>query len=271
MSVNLRGLTIEIKPTFLVFAGLMAALGMAPEFAALFLFAALHEAAHMAAGAASGLRVSRVSAAPFGLSAELPGFEELRLFQRLFILASGPALNLICAATARLISGDGFAVRLNLALALFNALPALPLDGGRIALAALSGRFGALNANRAAAAAGRLTCAALAAAGLVQAVLFPYNISLLIMSVYIFKRLRAESAAVVFDFYRDAVLENKKARTARLYPVRHYFAGPGVTAGACLNKISRDNYCVFVINGEYVGEERVAEAAGEKGLNAVIS
>jgi len=57
--------------------------------------------------------------------------------------------------------------RLSLDLALFNCLPALPLDGGRVARAALAARVGAGRATRTLARAGRLLALALAVHGAV--------------------------------------------------------------------------------------------------------
>ncbi len=106
---------------------------------ALLLSAALHEGGHLCACCCLGVRVRAVRITFCG--AELLLEELQRPLQRLTVAAAGPAVNLLCAFAvalafpqmpwAQLFAGA------NLILGLFNLLPILPLDGGRILLALL--------------------------------------------------------------------------------------------------------------------------------------
>ena len=103
---------------------------------------------------------------PLGGTAHLVGeFRSWKAEAR--VALAGPAASaLLCAAAAGAsyaARGEpfggtwlGFFARINGALALFNSLPAYPLDGGVVLKAFLSSRWGALPANRAAAFVGQV-------------------------------------------------------------------------------------------------------------------
>lgn len=81
----------------------------------------------------------------------------------------------------------------NGALALFNLLPAYPMDGGRILKALLEIKMGPLEATRIAASVGRF----FAIAGAIWAILPPFDPGLLIVAGFIFMGASAEEAAAV--------------------------------------------------------------------------
>ena len=104
--------------------------------------------------------VARMSAMPRGPTDEI------------LIAAAGPAVSLALAggfALPWLVTGlplFGELATVNAILGLFNLLPALPMDGGRIFRAALEGRMGHLGATRLAATVARWLAAAMGVVGL---------------------------------------------------------------------------------------------------------
>jgi len=108
----------------------------------------LHEAGHYAAAHKMKLPVSQIEITPFGGSMQIALADALPPVQAFFLSASGPAMNCICLFAgiwARIylfpasqwllctLSFHTFMLTLNL-------LPVLPLDGGRMLLAFLSGK-----------------------------------------------------------------------------------------------------------------------------------
>jgi Zn-dependent protease len=133
----------------------------------------IHELSHCAVARAFGLSVRRIILYPLG------GFSEIERepptpLQEFAVSAAGPAISLVLAGLAALVTRvvpDGLPnllidqlFRANLLVAIFNLLPGLPLDGGRIFRAAiwrLTGR--PVSATIAAAWAGRVLAVALVA------------------------------------------------------------------------------------------------------------
>lgn len=136
-------------PTLLVLATL-ATLG-------LFASIVLHELAHAVAAHAFGLRVNRITLFLFGGVAELES-EPLNGISEFWIAIAGPLASLglalafwglgvpavLLGLPQALQSVVGYLAAVNLLLALFNMLPAFPMDGGRVLRAWLWQRNGDL-------------------------------------------------------------------------------------------------------------------------------
>jgi Zn-dependent protease len=200
-----RGISIRVHPTFaLVFVwvayqwGISAGAGLTGAvFGSLVLLAVfgcvlLHEIAHAAVALRNGLSVRDITLLPFGGVARV---EQARLSPRVetAVAVAGPVMNLIIAAAlsplvllvaaarhldhpvmillyADEISVAGFILYIwiaNILLALFNLIPAFPMDGGRILRAGLTLFRDRFTATRISVAIGQLFAAVLICAGFV--------------------------------------------------------------------------------------------------------
>jgi len=95
-----------------------------------------HELGHWIAVSLSGEKVFSLRLEVFGLCMETTPFSRRR--EEIFCLAAGPVCGMLWGAVAFCMKGAwaGKSAAVSLGLNLFNLLPALPLDGGRILLAA---------------------------------------------------------------------------------------------------------------------------------------
>jgi stage IV sporulation protein FB len=162
-------------------AGLIEALYLVALFASVL----LHELGHALVSKKYGIRTLEIVMFPIGGVARLE--RNPRPKQELWIAMAGPAVNLLIAAAivgwlaARnelpairemAAAGSSLWMRIaggNLILALFNLLPAFPMDGGRILRSILAVRRPEDEATRIAAAAGRLLAIGMGLWGLVSA------------------------------------------------------------------------------------------------------
>ncbi|WP_438009842.1 site-2 protease family protein [Sorangium sp. So ce321] len=181
--------------------GAQGALFGAALMLALFACVALHELGHSLVARRFGLTVREILLLPIGGVAMLVGRPERPLHELLIALA-GPAVNVALAAVLLLVNGVlGFLPGLielgaasgpslqtallwllgaNVALAVFNMIPALPLDGGRVLRAGLSMAVGPARATSAAAAIGQVIAVALFAFALLSGHLVLAFISVLV-------------------------------------------------------------------------------------------
>ncbi|HTN83026.1 MAG TPA: site-2 protease family protein [Sorangium sp.] len=181
--------------------GAQGALFGAALMLALFACVALHELGHSLVARRFGLTVREILLLPIGGVAMLVGRPERPLHELLIALA-GPAVNVALAAALLLVNGVlGFLPGLtelgaasspslqtallwllgaNMALAVFNMIPALPLDGGRVLRAGLSMAVGPARATSAAAAIGQVIAVALFAFALLSGHLVLAFISVLV-------------------------------------------------------------------------------------------
>lgn len=171
----------------------------------LFLCVLLHEYGHALTARRFGIRTRHITLLPIGGLALLESMPTDPKKEILVALA-GPAVNLVIAAAAFLLlqvappgmtvpgmAGLGFLEALiaaNLTLAIFNLLPAFPMDGGRVLRAALSFRMDRLRATQIAANLGKVLAGGLALWGLMG------NPVLILIAAFVWIGGGAEAAAL---------------------------------------------------------------------------
>ncbi len=152
--------------------GLVAGLLAVGFVLSVFACVALHEFGHAGAAAYFGIGTIDITLLPIGGVARLQNLPD-KPYQELVVALAGPAVNFVIASmliplvmfgqlsAARQVAGVGelsFLEQLlaaNLILAIFNLLPAFPMDGGRVLRSLLAMRMGHLRATEIAARAGR--------------------------------------------------------------------------------------------------------------------
>ncbi|MEX2588284.1 MAG: site-2 protease family protein [Actinomycetota bacterium] len=169
---------------------------------------ALHELGHALQAAKEGMRIHDITLWLFGGVARFQGMFPTAAAE-LRIAVAGPVVSLLLAglfAAARVALGSAawaveiagvvdYLARINLLLALFNLIPALPLDGGRILRAWLwrtSGSF--VKATRLASGAGRAFAYALMALGAVSLVFWStlQGIWFVLLGIFLWRAALAE-------------------------------------------------------------------------------
>jgi len=166
----------------------------------------LHEFGHALAARRYGIKTKHITLLPIGGVAQLESMPESPK-QELIVAIAGPAVNFVIVAilypfvyhqslepeSLANITPGNFLVYLftiNIVLAVFNLIPAFPMDGGRVLRALLSFSFGRAKATRIAATLGQFL-----AFGFVLLGLF-YNPFLVLIGVFIFLGAQSENAMV---------------------------------------------------------------------------
>jgi len=188
---SVAGTAIRIHVTFLLFlawifgvsyvsGGAAAAWSGLIFMVLLFLCVLLHEFGHIFTARRFGVMTPDVILLPIGGVARLERIPE-KPSEEFLIAIAGPAVNVAIAALLILFAGanldpshfvsieSGLAERLaivNVFLALFNLIPAFPMDGGRVLRALLAARFGYVRATEIAASIGQFVAFLLGFIGL---------------------------------------------------------------------------------------------------------
>ncbi|MEZ0320957.1 MAG: site-2 protease family protein [Thermus sp.] len=172
--------------------GLLAALG-------LFLSVLLHELGHALAARRFGVETRRITLWLLGGVAQMERIPK-EPAKELTIALAGPAVSLVLALFFHLVQSPGGALGflthylalVNLMLALFNLLPALPLDGGRVYRALLAWRKPYILATRQALALSQAVALALGLLGLLA-----FNPFLILIALFVYMASRAEAEATL--------------------------------------------------------------------------
>jgi len=143
----------------------------------------IHELAHIGMVKITGGKVNKVKLSLVGFSAWVHKIDK----HRYMIYLAGPLINAAIAFGA-LTLGQSDIFIINIVLCGFNLLPVFPLDGGRIAQLFLGNRIGIIRANRVLIKVGIVVGGILMGFGLVQVVLYPWNMTLLCAGFYIRKK-----------------------------------------------------------------------------------
>ena len=174
LELRLGGVRLRLHPLALLMPLLAMRLGPPGETAALLAALSCHEAAHLVAAKLLGVRVNALTLFPFGGSMDIGNPYALSPGRLFAVTLAGPLGNLLAVLGASALAQAGWlgprafldALGANLMLMLFNLLPALPLDGGRMLYALLAPKLGRNRAARIGEIAGYGAAAALAALAL---------------------------------------------------------------------------------------------------------
>ena len=150
MGLSIGRTRLRVHPLSLLFPLTACLLGAGQDAAALSLGLLAHEGAHLLAARCLGVGVSQLQIMPIGGAMQMENPYAIRPSRLLVVAAAGPlgsaSVIVLGAALAHwgLLSPGFFMdlTRVNLALLLFNLLPVLPLDGGRMLYAVLCPRIG---------------------------------------------------------------------------------------------------------------------------------
>lgn len=205
-----RGVRIKISWAFLVVTGLFVLLERLPEMLMLFGIVVVHEMAHVAVALRFGQRVEEIELLPFGGVARVESPLELNPAVERTVAIAGPLTNFMLFGVGYVVFTYldwnlvwiRFFMQANAALGLFNLLPALPLDGGRILRASLAERLGFGRATECAVKLGKGLSLVLMIIGSFGLATGLFNVSLMVMSIFIFAAAKKEQANAFFVLFR---------------------------------------------------------------------
>jgi Zn-dependent protease len=266
---TVAGIDVRIHISFLVLVALVALGSTAPGgpgvvpglawLTALFACVVAHEIAHGVVARRLGIPVLEIELLPIGGVSKLarppddPGTE-------LRIAVAGPAASVglaigfaVSAGLAGVtlwppdLYGGGFLARLawvNLLLAAFNLVPALPLDGGRVLRAGLEERVGRARATLLAARTSRILAVGMVAAGAV------FNVWLIVIGVFVYLgSWTEERAAAVHEQVKDLRIRDVMISGPLTLPADL----PAARAGEALRRTAQREFPVVGADGGLAG------------------
>ncbi len=260
LPVYLRLLQISAPPELLqgptpYLLGLLAALG-------LFLSVLIHELGHALTARAYGVQTREITLWLLGGVAQLEHIPRSRGAEAVIAIA-GPIVSVLLSGLFGLLRGLvpsaaegqfllGYLSFVNLSLALFNLLPALPLDGGRILRSLLALNKPYLEATRTAVAISKVAAFALGLLGL-----FIGNLFMLLIAFFIFMAASAEAEQAVLNRTLEGLLV-RDLMTREVSSV-----APSLSVAELLEKMMQERHVGYPV----VEEGRLLGLIGLEDLN----
>ena len=215
---KIAGVKIRFNIFFLVLCLIYTLLGMGIEILVIIAAVLIHEVAHAIMGKVLGIKVLEIELLPFGGQAKLEDFTGLEPGKEIYIALAGPLISLSVAAAFYFLGlGEkydyvNYVIKINLLLGLFNLLPALPLDGGRILRSLLSSVKGFRQATAISANIGKFLAVIIAVYGVYLIYAENYGVNFILIGCLLYWAAYREKNLLMFAFMRYLV--NKKGELA---------------------------------------------------------
>lgn len=250
-----RGINFIVNDFFILLLLAYGMLGVLAQAVLIFLIVLLHELAHVLAARHYGLQVREVELYPFGGVARLDGMLEISPAVEARVALAGPMSNFFMLAVALALQQnfnlDGLAYKLfakaNFTMAIFNLLPVLPLDGGRILRAVWSRKIGLTEATWRTALWGRYLAVLLALAGCVGLFFHFNDLNMIITAVFIYLAALKHEEATVYLFLRYLLRKHQELEKLGVLPLKQLVVTCSTTIKKVLPKFSPGNYHMLII------------------------
>lgn len=261
-----------LLPLLWLIAGIGGISRMLSALCALF----LHECGHLTAARLCGADVSEMEITPLGGVISLENPDALTGGRRFLVASFGPLFSLLGCLLAPALFASGAAsfafcasfAKASLLLLLFNLLPVLPLDGGRMAEAALGRFFPDRTVTRALVYAAEALAVLLCAVSLYFAFQGKLILSPAFCGLYLIYVSTADGRRCTARYVTALIARRQKLDNRGVIPVEAVAAGAGMPVGALLRRLSPGKYhIIFVLSPDGVtwrgtiGEKELCETA----------
>lgn len=216
---KIAGVGFRLNLLVLLLGIVYCCLGLSHEILLVLAAVLVHEIAHTIVALMLGIRVQEIELLPFGGQATIEDFTGLEPEKEVYMALAGPLISLSLAAFFYFLEQKNlnwqmdFFINVNLFLGLFNLLPALPLDGGRVLRGVLSPLMGYRKSTHIAAFAGVFVGLAVSAYGVYLTWTTLTGANYIIIGVILIWAARKEDKLLAYSFMRFLV--NKKGELSK--------------------------------------------------------
>lgn len=261
MEFKIQGIRIKIHWAFLAMLGVYVVLGLGVQAVFIFSLVIGHEAAHLLTAKAYGFKVEGMELFPFGGAAYSNDIFEGRKWEESVIALAGPLFNLMLMFGVQFLRwnswwGGAMAadfLRFNFWLAAFNLLPVLPLDGGRVVRALLTGTFGFVKVTKLLAWAGKWLGLILGILGIVSTVSVGFsaeaqgNLYFVLLGAFFWLAGNKELGAARITFLRQLTHKKEELMRKGLMPSRWLTVYENTPVVRVVETLTPDSYALIAL------------------------
>jgi len=265
---KIAGVELVMNNWFIGLIALFAAAGLVSKVLVVFSAVLCHELAHLLMAIGLGYKVKQVELLPFGAVARVDSLADAGATVCYIGINEAGNWQDVCQ----------FYGEVNLMLALFNLLPALPLDGGRILRAILSYRRDYRDATAIVVTISHsIICILVICTGVGYWLYNTINLTMLVAAVFLFLTVRTEKDLAGFRAMR--ILANKKAGliSSQIMPTSHLTAMESAVIGDIIRLFGPEKYYIIhIVDQDFklcgaLTETQVWEGLIKKGIRSRIN
>ncbi|MDD4168827.1 MAG: M50 family metallopeptidase [Desulfotomaculaceae bacterium] len=281
---RIAGVEIYLNNFFIALLGLFFVAGVLGKGLIAFIVVLLHELGHVAMARRLGVHVSDVELLPFGGVSRMGGEVVSDPSKEVYVALAGPATNLFLVGIGTVLKNHGllnndlglFFLNCNLIMAVFNLIPALPLDGGRAFRAYLARRTGFSKATYQAAWWGQFWGIVIIVGGAVGLVMRLSGLDVVIIGMFLFYAATREKNQAPYHFIRHLLQKKDELVTAGVLPAEPLVAFDTVRLGKVIHAFLPQRFHLVLLldrNWHYKGvvsEAQIIDALLSKGVDVEI-
>lgn len=273
------GIRLKVNIFLLLLIAVYSYLGLWIEILLIFSAVFLHETAHCLVALILKIKITEIELLPFGGQAKIEDFTGLDPDKEIMIAVAGPIISLLLSGFFYFLfpynnpanSYVEIFITVNFLLGVFNLLPALPMDGGRILRALLSPRVGYKKATRSTAWLGKIIALSFIGYGGYETYLAQNGINYMVVGSLLFWAANREEKHLIYSFMRYLVNKKSDLQKNGFLPVKQVISSRETEIKKILNNTSPSFYImVAVIDAQHhilgiYSESELIEALLAKG------
>ncbi|QGU00040.1 hypothetical protein SYNTR_1446 [Candidatus Syntrophocurvum alkaliphilum] len=250
---SIAGITFKINPVLLFLCILYGLLGLLIEVFIIFSAVIIHELAHIIVAKLMGIKVIEVELFPFGGQAKIESFMGLDPEKEIYVALAGPIISLSLAGILYFLNPSinstylSLLVKINALLGIFNLIPIIPLDGGKVVRALLSTLIGYKKATEWLSLLGKVFALALIGYGSYQTYFHNTGINFIVLGVFLFWAAHREGKLLAYAFMRFLVNKKQDLSKNGYLPARQIVSNYDVTVKQLLNNTRPNFYLIVVV------------------------
>lgn len=249
------GVKVSVNPFFLGLIALFLVAGVLEKGLLAFVVVLFHEFCHTLVAQKMGIRVQEVELLPFGGVTKMKDEPALEPSKEFWIALAGPLSNLfLCFAVLGLRNYGfwqddlgSFFLQINIFIALFNFLPALPLDGGRVYRSILARKLGLKKASFKAAKLGQFFGIIIIILGGVGFFLGYLGLDILLTGAFLYYAATKEKIAAPYLFIKHILKKEAEIKGEKLLPVFTWVALENMLLGEIIQVFLPQRFHIIII------------------------